>query len=270
MPQTGCDELVDHDGCESRTCDPVGCVGTHWSGRVEGDDYELIGNVNGTTVGDVCISEAEGPVMWECSDGVVLPQTGSDDPFGDHGERDAFKLIGKILGTYLNGVCLSEPDDPDVGRCVSSIVSPRTMSDVSMHDIVCVLRTGEPVGCVSTGLSGGVYCYDYEGTVALVWTGSDESVTGGFCLTRPDGPVDGVSAGGTGTEGCNVYVRDISRSMCEGCCPVDNVASVPQTGEPCEPDEPVVLARLLNRPSLSLWLFVSIGSASAACFRSNG
>ena len=56
-----------------------------------------------------------------------------------------------------------------------------------------------------------------------------------------------------------MYVRDISRAMCEGCCPVDNIAHAPQPGELCEPDEPDVLASLLNRPSLSLWLFVSIG-----------
>ena len=53
-------------------------------------------------------------------------------------------------------MCLSEPGEPDVGRCVSSVVLPRTVSDVSMDDIVWVLRTGEPVGCVSTGWIGGV------------------------------------------------------------------------------------------------------------------
>ena len=139
-PRTGSDELVDHDGCPSRTddpvgcvsdgCpsrtdDPVGCVSTRWPGRVEGDDCELIiYNVDSMTVDDVCLSEMEGPVMWEYGDGVVSPWTGSDIPFGDHEECDAFESIGRVLGTYINGVCLSEPGDPDV--------------------------TGESVGCVST------------------------------------------------------------------------------------------------------------------------
>ena len=121
-------------------------------------------------------------------------------------------------------------------------------------NIVWVSRTGDPVGCVSTGWTGGVECGDYGGTVALTRAGSDESVTGVVSPTGPDGPVDGVAAGGTGKDGCHVYVRDI----CEGCCPVVNITHAPHPGEPCKPDEPDVIASQLNRLSLSLWLIVSI------------
>ena len=66
---------------------------------------------------------------------------------------------------------------------VSSIVSSRTGSDVSFDDIVWVSGTGDPVGCVSTRWTAGVECGDYGGTVALTWTGSDETVTGVTCTT---------------------------------------------------------------------------------------
>ena len=50
---------------------------------MEGDDYELIGSIDGTIVRDVCISETGEPPMWEYVDGVVSPRTGSDEPIGD-------------------------------------------------------------------------------------------------------------------------------------------------------------------------------------------
>ena len=95
------------------------CVSTRWSRRVEGDDYKLIGSIDGMTVSDVCISETEVAAMWEYVDGVVSPWTGSDEPFGDHDytsgtggpihcvrtswtesmECDAFESIGRVLGT---------------------------------------------------------------------------------------------------------------------------------------------------------------------------
>ena len=51
----------------------------------------------------------------------------------------------------------------------------------------------------------------------------------------------------------------VSGDICEGRCPVGNITREPQPGVPCKPDEPDVLASQLNRPSLSLCLFVSIG-----------
>ena len=81
-------------------------------------------------------------------------------------------------------------------------------------------------------------CGDYGGTVAFTRTGSGKSVAGVICLTGPDGPVNGVVVGGTDKEGGNVYVRGIARDICEGCCPVHNVARASQPGEPCKPDEP--------------------------------
>ena len=116
---------------------------------------------------------------------------------------------------------------------MSSVVSTQTGSDLSIDDIVWVSRTGDTVGCASTGWTGGVECGDYGGgggTVSLTRTGSDESVTGVICPTGPEGLVDWVAASGTGKEGCHVYVRDIAWDICEGCCLVDNVACAPQPG----------------------------------------
>ena len=63
---------------------------------------------------------------------------------------------------------------------------------------------------------------------------------------------------GTGKDSCHVYGWDIALVICEGCCPAVNVACAPNPGEACKPDKPDVLASQLNRPSLSLWLLVSI------------
>ena len=154
-PQTGSDEPVGIDGCESGTSELVGCVSACWSERVDGDDYELIGSIDGTTVSDVCLSEPGEPAMWQFVDGIVSPRTGSDEPIGiyDCNSRtsgpvscvstsgtgstgcDAYESIGSVLCTYNSGVCISEPGEPDMGRCVSSVVLARTGSDVSVDDI---------------------------------------------------------------------------------------------------------------------------------------
>ena len=53
---------------------------------------------------------------------------------------------------------MSETGKPDMGRYVSSVVSTRTGSDVSIDDIVWVSGTGDLVGCVSTGWTEACLC----------------------------------------------------------------------------------------------------------------
>ena len=145
--------------------------------------------------------------------------------------------VNRIWGDM--GVVLSRPDQ------VRSIFG----------DIVCASETSNPVGCVRTvGMEGD----DYGGTVALTRTGSGESAAGVICPTGLDGLVDGVTAGGSDKKGGHVNMRDIAQDIC-GSQPGIVHPRASQPGELCKPDELHVPASKLNRPYLSLCLFVSIG-----------
>ena len=164
LPRTGSD-------------DPVGCGSARWSERVAG---ELIGSFYGTIECAVCLFEPGVPGMRDYVNGIVLigieligdvdcnSRTGSPvscvRTVGTGGMGcDTSESIGSVLRTDNSGVGIFELGGPDRKRCVSSVVSARTGSDVSIDDIVWGLETGDPVGCVSPGWTGGVECGDYGG-----------------------------------------------------------------------------------------------------------
>ena len=53
--------------------------------------------------------------------------------------------------------------------------------------------------------------WGYVDSVVSLRTGSDESVARVICMTGPDGPVGGVTPGGTDKEGCHAYERGFLR-----------------------------------------------------------
>ena len=64
-PRTGSEEPFGNDGCNTGIGDPVVWASTSWTRRVEGDDYEPIGGVDGTTDSAVCISKPGELAIWD-------------------------------------------------------------------------------------------------------------------------------------------------------------------------------------------------------------
>ena len=64
---------------------------------------------------------------------------------------------------------------------------------ISILLVVCMSRTGEPVGCVGSGWTRDMDCDDFGGLTALPWTGSGEPI--GRVVCTNDSSV-GISAPG--------------------------------------------------------------------------